>query len=36
MSLKHGIIDLEVVKTNKFWFEIDTKQDINFARKELW
>ena len=36
MSLKHGVIDLEVVKTNKFWFEIDTKQDINFARKELW
>ena len=24
MSLKNGVIDLEVVKTNKFWFEIDT------------
>jgi len=36
MSLKQKVIDLEVIKTNKYWFEIDSKQDIDFASKKLW
>ena len=36
MSLKQKVLDLEVIKTNKYWFEIDSKQDIDFASKKLW
>ena len=36
MALKNKIISLNTVITNKFWFEIDTKQDIDFASKKIW
>ncbi len=36
MSLKQKIIDLDVVTTNKYWFEIDSKQDIDFASEKIW
>lgn len=36
MALKCKIISLDTVITNKFWFEIDTKQDIDFASKKIW
>ena len=36
MSLKQKIINLDVVTTNKYWFEIDSKQDIDFASEKIW
>ena len=36
MALKSKIISLDAVITNKFWFEIDTKKDIDFASKKIW
>ena len=36
MAIKSKIISLDAVITNKFWFEIDTKRDIDFASKKIW
>ena len=34
-ALKNKIIDLNVIKTNKFWYEIDNKKDLEVAKKFL-
>ncbi len=34
-ALKNRIIDLNVIKTNKFWYEIDSKKDLEVAKKFL-
>ena len=36
LSLQNKIIELNTVKTNKFWYEIDSQPDITYASKEVW
>ena len=36
LSLEDKVIDLNVIVTNKFWYEIDNKLDIDFTSKKLW
>lgn len=36
LSLKKKIINLKVMITNKYWYEIDNKLDIDFTSKKIW
>ena len=35
LALKNKIIELYVIKTNKFWIEIDSKKDLQVSQKLL-
>ena len=36
MAVKDKIIEINVVKTNKYWLEIDNSSDLKFAKRKLW
>lgn len=36
MSIKEKIINLKAITTNKYWYEIDNKQDLKFTSENIW
>ena len=36
LAIENHVIKLNISVTNKFWYEIDSLQDIKFAQKDLW
>jgi len=36
LSLKNKVINLNVIKTKKFWYEVDSYADINYTSKNIW
>jgi choline kinase len=35
-AIKSNIIKMKIISTSKFWYEIDTIQDIKFTERNLW
>ena len=36
LAIENHLIELNISVTNKFWYEIDSLQDIKFTQKDLW